>query len=78
VETHFGQLKTTLKMRQVKSRTAQGVLKELTVYALVYNLIHRVMLQAAGRQGVTPDRIGFLDTLRWLLEHLHPTRSALI
>jgi hypothetical protein len=67
VETHFAQLKTTLKMRKVKSRTSQGVLKELTVYALVYNLIHQVMLKAARQQGVDPHRISFLDTIRCLL-----------
>ncbi len=67
VETHLGQLKTTLKMRKVKSKTSQGVLKELAVYALVYNLIHLVMLQAARRQGVQPHRISFIDTVRWLL-----------
>lgn len=67
VETHFAELKTTLKMRKVKSKTAQGVLKELTVYALVYNLIHLVMLRAAEHQGVPPDRISFIDTLRWLI-----------
>lgn len=67
VETHFGQLKTTLKMRKLKSKTAQGVRKELVVYALVYNLVHVVMLQAAQRENTTPDRVGFLDTLRWLL-----------
>jgi hypothetical protein len=67
VETHFAQLKTQLKMRKVKSRSSQGVLKELTVYALVYNLIHLVMLQAAQRQGVEAHRISFIDTLRWLL-----------
>lgn len=67
VETHFAELKTTLKMRKVKSRTAQGVLKEVAVYALVYNLVHLVMLRAAQRQRVAPDRISFLDTVRWLL-----------
>ena len=67
VETHFAQLKTTLKMRKVKSRTSQGVLKELTVYALVYNLIHLMMLKAAQQQGVDPHRISFIDTVRWLL-----------
>lgn len=67
VETHFAELKTTLKMRKVKSQTAQGVLKELTVYALVYNLVHLVMLKAARRQHVPPDRISFIDTVRWLL-----------
>jgi hypothetical protein len=67
VETHLAQLKTTLKMRKVKSKTSQGVLKELTVYALVYNLIHLVMLKAAQRQHVQPHRISFIDTVRWLL-----------
>ena len=67
VETHFAELKTTLKMRKVKSKTADGVKKELLVYALVYNLVHAVMLKAAENQGTTPDRISFIDTVRWLL-----------
>lgn len=66
-ETHFAELKTTLKMRKVKSKTAEGVKKELTVYALVYNLVHAVMAAAALRQGVTPDRISFIDAVRALL-----------
>jgi hypothetical protein len=66
-ETHFAELKTTLKMRKVKSRTAVGVKKELAVYALVYNLVHVVMAAAALRQGVPPDRISFIDAVRALL-----------
>ncbi len=67
VETHFAELKTTLRMRKVKSKTAIGVQKELAVYCLVYNLVHLVMLEAARRKKVTPDRISFIDTVRWLL-----------
>ena len=67
VETHFAQLKTTLKMRELKSRTEDGVRKELAAYCLVYNLVHAVMAEAAARQGVTPDRVSFLDAVRWLL-----------
>jgi hypothetical protein len=37
------------------------------VYALVYNLVHLVMVRAALRQGVDPHRISFIDTLRWLV-----------
>jgi hypothetical protein len=70
VETHFAELKTTLKMRRVKSQTAEGVRKELAVYALVYNLVHVVMLAAACRQDVSVDRISFVDTIRWLLSAL--------
>jgi hypothetical protein len=54
-------------MRKVKSKTSEGVMKELAVYALVYNLIHVVMVKAAQQQEVSPYRISFVDTLRWLL-----------
>jgi hypothetical protein len=67
VETHFAELKTTLKMRKIKCKTALGVQKEVAIYCLVYNLIHVVMLHAARRQKVDPDRISFIDTVRWLL-----------
>jgi hypothetical protein len=67
VETHFAELKTTLKMRKLKSQTVAGVQKELAIYCLVYNLVHAVMLTAAERQEVMPDRISFIDTVRWLL-----------
>lgn len=66
VETHLGELKTTLKMRKVKCRTPAGVKKELIAYALVYNLVRAIMLQAAQRQRVAVDRISFIDALRWL------------
>jgi hypothetical protein len=66
VETHFSELKTTLKMRKLKSQTPMGVQKEVAVYCLVYNLVHVMMLRAAERQKVSADRISFIDTLRWL------------
>lgn len=67
VETHFAQLKTTLKMDRLKCQSEEGALKELAVFCLAYNLIHAVMIKAAARQGTTPDRISFVDALRWLL-----------
>jgi hypothetical protein len=42
------------------------VLKELHVFAIVYNLVRLVMVEASRRQGVPPERISFVDTLRWL------------
>ena len=58
--------KTTMKMDVLKCKTVDGVLKELTVYALVYNLVRVVMLEAARRQGQEVERISFVDALRWL------------
>jgi hypothetical protein len=67
VETHLRHLKITLKMRRLKCMSESGIRKELVVYALVYNLVHAVMMRAAAAQETTPDRISFIDTLRWLL-----------
>jgi len=67
VETHFAELKTTLKMRRIKCRTAAGVQKEMVVYCIVYNLAHAVMQESAAKQETTPDRISFIDTVRWML-----------
>lgn len=66
VETHWGELKTTLNMRRIKCKTEAGVRKELAMYALVHNLVHVVMMQAALLQQVKVHRISFVDALRWL------------
>jgi hypothetical protein len=44
-----------------------GIRKELAIYCLAYNLVHAVMLEAARRSEVSPDRISFIDIVRWLL-----------
>jgi hypothetical protein len=66
IETNFGHIKTTMKMDVLKCKTVEGVLKELTVFALIYNLVRQVMLEAARRQHVDVERISFIDALRWL------------
>jgi hypothetical protein len=67
VETRFSELKTTLKMRKLKSRSAEGAMKELAIYCLVYNMVRAVTTAAGLRQKVSPERISFIDALRWLL-----------
>jgi hypothetical protein len=66
IETCFGHLKTTMRMDVMRCQTVSGVLKELTMFLLVYNLVRMTMLEAATRQGVAPDRISFVAALRWL------------
>jgi hypothetical protein len=70
VETHWGQLKTGMKMAQLKCKSADGVKKELLTYFIAYNLTRVVMREAAGRQGLAVGRISFIDALRWLT-HAH-------
>lgn len=66
IELNFRHLKTTMGMDVVKCKTVAGVLKELAVFVLVYNLVRLVMLRAAERQQVPLARISFVDALRWL------------
>jgi hypothetical protein len=66
IETNFGHLKTTMGLDVLKCKTVNGVLKELIVFALIYNLVRLVMGQAARRQQVSIARISFIDALRWL------------
>jgi hypothetical protein len=66
IEVHFRHLKTTMKMEVLRCHTVEGVIKELLMFALAYNLVRQVMCEAAGRQRVAPDRISFVDALRWL------------
>jgi Transposase DDE domain len=66
VEEHLKSLKQTMKMDVLKCETVAGVLKELTMDAMAYNLVRVTMVQAATRQGVEVDRVSFIDALRWL------------
>jgi hypothetical protein len=66
IETSLAQLKTSMQMDVLHCKTVSGTLKELTVIALVYNLVRMVMRQSATLQHTAAERISFLDALRWL------------
>lgn len=65
-EVNIGHLKITLGMDVLKSHTVAGVTKEIHAFAIIYNLVRKVMRTAASRQKVDIDRISFVDALRWL------------
>jgi hypothetical protein len=66
IETNVAHVKTTMGLDVVQCKTVDGVLKELIVFALIYNLVRLVMIHAAQRQLVAIDRISFIDAARWL------------
>jgi hypothetical protein len=66
IETHLAHLKTTMGLNVLKCKTVDGVLKELIIFALIYNLVRLVMAQAAQRQQVVIERISFIDAVRWM------------
>jgi hypothetical protein len=71
VETDIRHLKTTMKMEVLRSQTVEGIHKELAAFAVVYNLVRLVMVEAARRQQVSPRRLSFADALAWL-RHADP------
>jgi hypothetical protein len=66
VESNLRHLKQTMGLAVLHCQRLVGVLKELTVFALVYNLVRVVMLEAAKQQGGALERLSFVDALRWL------------
>jgi hypothetical protein len=67
VEVNIRHLKISMKMDVLRCETVDGVLKELAMFALAYNLVRSVIGESARLQGVDPDRIGLVDAVRWLI-----------
>jgi hypothetical protein len=65
LETALAHLKTTMRMEVLHCKTVPGILEELAVFALVYNLVRMVMWHSAMLQHIDVERISFLDALRW-------------
>lgn len=66
IEVDLRHLKQTLGMDVLHCQNVPNVVKELLVFVAVYNLVRRVMVEAARKQRVEPRRISFVDALRWL------------
>jgi hypothetical protein len=66
VETSLAQLKTPMPMDVWPGQTVPGVLKELTIFAIVYHLVRLVMWHAAILRHTGVERISVVDALRWL------------
>lgn len=67
VELRLRDIKTTMGMSKLLSRTPAQVRKELTMYAICYNVLRGLMSKAAARSGLAISRISFKGTA----EHLH-------
>lgn len=68
IETNILYFKTFLKMDVLKTKTPENIKKQILLFCVLYNLVRMVMLEAARRQKVKPNRISFVDALRWLME----------
>lgn len=78
VETRLCEFKQTLGADVLPSRSEQGVLKDIWMHVLVYNLIRLLMLRHAKERGCDPRRLSFIDA-RDVLRHTanHPTNRPI-
>lgn len=79
IEVNFRHLKTTMGLEVLHCKSVAGVLKEMYMFAIAYNLVRLVMLEASRHQQVPLDRISFIDALRWLRDtQPHAPLTALV
>jgi hypothetical protein len=78
VEINFKHIKISMKMDVLRCRTVEGVLKELAVFCLAYNLVRSTMADSARLQGVEPGRVSLVDAVRWLIGVEEADASVLV
>lgn len=74
VETDLRHLKTTMNLDVLRCHSVDGVMKELWMFVLIYNLVRVIMMEASARQKLPLDRISFADALYWM-RHARPGRD---
>jgi hypothetical protein len=75
-ELNLRSLKTVLQMDVLRGKSPAMVRKELWAHFLAYNLIRKVMAQAAHAHGVQPNAISFKATLQTLHAFAVPLLSC--
>jgi hypothetical protein len=68
VELNLRSLKTTLKMDILDGKTPEMLEREIWGHFLVYNLVRRVLMQAAVQQGCSPLQLSFSAALEHVRE----------
>ena len=61
IEVYFRDIKCSLGLKGLSSKTVAGARKELLAFVILYNLVRQVIATAAIQQDVAPDRISFTD-----------------
>ena len=76
IETRIAELKTTLQMNVLRSKSALAVRYEVAATILAYNLLRIVIHQAAQQNETPPDRISFASAIKTVLAYSLPLRLA--
>ncbi len=75
VELYFRDLKTTLGMDVLRCRTPDMVLKEISMYFIVYNIIKLISYKSIDSKEETADIISFKSSVQTLNHYANNTSS---
>jgi hypothetical protein len=67
-ELFLKDIKTTMRMKVLRSRTPKMIHKEFTIFIIAYNLIRSLIWNAALDNGVDPNRISFKAAINVILQ----------
>ncbi len=67
VETSYLEFKVLFHADVLRGKTVENVQKELAAHVLAYQLVRRLMVQAAAKHRKKPTEISFLNAARWVL-----------
>jgi hypothetical protein len=67
IETLFREFKVQLSADVLRSKTPDGIQKEIAARVVALNVVRTLMLQAAVQEHVDPLRISFVETVRTIL-----------
>lgn len=78
VELYFRDIKTSMQMEQLRCKKPDGVEKEMIMFAIAYNLLRLLIVQAACQYHLLPRQISFkatADTLRHYRQAFRASRG---
>lgn len=64
IELRFRDIKTTMGMEMLRTKSPEMVLKEIMMHAIAYNVVRLLMLKAAATHQCSHRRIGFKSVLQ--------------
>ena len=66
IELRFRDIKTTMKMEMLRTKSPEMIRKELMMHMIVYNALRLLMLKSAGLRGANHRRLSFKGALQVL------------
>lgn len=67
-EIFLRDIKTTMRMKVLRSKTPEMILKELTIFTIAYNLIRSLIWEIASKIGLDPYSISFKGAIATILQ----------